>query len=46
MTLPLHLGALHPFEQFLTWFLAFGPVVVLALVIWHRQRNESDDDEE
>jgi hypothetical protein len=31
--IPLHLGALHPFEQALVFGLAFGPFAVLALVI-------------
>ena len=31
--IPLHLGALHPVEQWLTLLLAFGPFVVLGLVI-------------
>ena len=30
---PLHLGALHPVEQALTLLLAFGPFVVLGVVI-------------
>ena len=40
--LPLHMGALHPFEQALTLLLAFGPFVVLGLVIW-RRRGEDDE---
>jgi hypothetical protein len=39
--IPLHMGALHPFEQALTLVLAFGPFVVLGLVIAHRRRAES-----
>ena len=35
----LHLGSLHPIEQALTILLAFGPFVVLGLVIWLRQRE-------
>ena len=31
--LPLHMGALHPVEQALTLLLAFGPLVVLGLVL-------------
>lgn len=41
--IPLHIGALHPFEQALTLFLAFGPFVLLALVVWHRRRHERAD---
>ena len=36
-----HMGALHPYEQALTLLLAFGPFVVLGLVIW-RRRGEDD----
>jgi hypothetical protein len=36
---PLHLGGLHPIEQALTLALAFGPFVVLGVVIWLRQRE-------
>ena len=39
----LHMGALHPFEQALTLLLAFGPFVVLGLVIWFRRRQEADE---
>lgn len=41
MTL-LHLGSLHPYEQALTLLLAFGPFVILAMVVW-RRRHEEDD---
>lgn len=37
--LPLHMGALHPFEQALTLLLAFGPFVVLGLVLRRRSRE-------
>lgn len=40
---PLHMGALHPYEQWLTLLLAFGPFVLLGIVIWLR-RGESDDE--
>ena len=39
---PLHLGALHPFEQGLTLLLAFGPFVVLGGVIWLRHREDAE----
>ena len=39
---PLHMGALHPYEQALVLLLAFGPFVVLGLVIWCR-RGEDDE---
>lgn len=38
----LHLGALHPYEQALTLLLAFGPFVVLGVVIWLRRREEAE----
>jgi hypothetical protein len=37
----LHLGALHPWETALTLVLAFGPFVVLGIVIAHRRRVEA-----
>jgi len=37
---PMHLGAMHPFEQALTLVLAFGPFVVLGIVIAVRRRTE------
>ncbi|WP_300404287.1 hypothetical protein [Nocardioides sp.] len=42
--LPLHLGALHPVEQALTLLLAFGPFVVLGIVIVLRRRAEDAQD--
>lgn len=38
---PLHMGALHPVEQALTLVLAFGPFVLLAGVLWWRQRQDA-----
>lgn len=38
-----HMGALHPFEQALTLLLAFGPFVVLGLLV--RRRRREDDRE-
>ena len=35
-----HMGALHPIEQALVLVLAFGPFVVLGIVIALRRRNE------
>jgi hypothetical protein len=37
----LHMGALHPFEKVLTLVLAFGPFLLLALVIYLRRRQDS-----
>ncbi|WP_432477246.1 hypothetical protein [Nocardioides sp. GXQ0305] len=38
--IPLHLGPLHPVEQWLTLLLAFGPFVLLGIVIWVRRRQD------
>lgn len=38
--LPAHFGALHPIEQGLAFGLAFGPFVVLAVVIAVRRRRD------
>ena len=37
---PLHLGAMHPIEQLLTVLLAFGPFVVLGVVVVLRRRAD------
>ena len=34
-----HLGALHPIEQALTLLLAFGPFVILGIVLAVRHRT-------
>ncbi|RYB95103.1 hypothetical protein EUA93_12565 [Nocardioides oleivorans] len=48
LVLPLrplwHLGPLHPVEQLLTIVLAFGPFVVLGIVVWRRQRSYAAED--
>jgi hypothetical protein len=38
-----HMGALHPVEQALTLLLAFGPFVVLAVVVLLRRRSDQRD---
>ena len=38
----LHLGAMHTYEKALTLVLAFGPFVVLGLVIWLRRGDEDE----
>ena len=40
--IPLHLGAMHPYEQALTLVLAFGPFAVLGIVLAVRRRQERD----
>lgn len=42
---PMHLGALHPVEQALTLLLAFGPFVVLGIVIFVRRRMDREPEE-
>ena len=37
---PLHLGSLHPFEQALVYALAFGPFLVLGVVMLVRRRQD------
>lgn len=36
----LHMGALHPVEQALVLLLAFGPFVVLGIVVALRRRSD------
>jgi hypothetical protein len=36
---PLHLGALHPVERLLVLTVAFGPFVVLGLVVFLSRRR-------
>ena len=40
---PEHLGSLHPVEQVLTLVLAFGPFLVLGVVVALRRRHDGDD---
>ena len=42
---PLHLGSLHPIEQALTFVLAFGPFVVLGIVILVRRRHDETEEQ-
>ena len=42
--IPMHLGAMHPFEQALTLVLAFGPFVALGIVVALRRRAERAED--
>jgi hypothetical protein len=45
--LPAHLGPLHPMASLLVWLLAFGPFVVLAVVVYVvRRRDAAAEDEE
>jgi hypothetical protein len=45
LLVPLHLGSLHPVEKVLTLVLAFGPFVVLGVVIVLRRRQDRREDE-
>ncbi len=36
-----HMGALHPFETGLTLLLAFGPFVLLGVVVMIRRRQDA-----
>ena len=42
--IPLHMGALHPYEQALTLLLAFGPFVVLGIVMWRSSKEHDRED--
>lgn len=46
MTVPLHMGALHPVEQAMVLLVAFGPFVVLAVIVIIRRRSDDDDDDD
>ena len=39
-----HMGALHAHEKVLTLVLAFGPFVLLGLVVWWRRRHPDVDE--
>ena len=43
--MPLHLGSLHPVETVLLLVLAFGPFVVLTVVVVLLRRRQSERDE-
>lgn len=42
--LPLHMGALHAYEQWLVAGIAFGPFLVLGVVIAIRRRQDLEED--
>ena len=44
--LPLHMGTLHPFEQALTLLLAFGPFVVLGVVLRRRSKELAAEEQQ
>jgi len=41
----MHLGKLHAYEKVLTLALAFGPFVVLGLVITLRRRRDDESED-
>ena len=41
---PLHMGALHPFEQALVFVLAFGPFLVLAFVLHFARKRDGREE--
>ena len=43
--IPWHMGAMHPFEQALTLVLAFGPFLLLGIVIAVRRRQDRLEEE-
>lgn len=38
--IPLHLGAMHPYERLLVLVFAIGPFVILGIAIWVRARQD------
>jgi hypothetical protein len=38
------MGALHAYEQVLVLLLAFGPFVVLGIVVWLRRREDAAEE--
>ena len=44
--IPLHLGAMHPYEQVLTIVLAVGPFLGLGIVIAHRRRADAREEQQ
>jgi hypothetical protein len=43
--LPLHMGALHPYEQLLVALVALGPFVVLIAVVYVVRRRDIAEEE-
>ncbi len=40
----LHLGGLHPYEKILTLILAFGPFVLLGVLVVARRRHDQAEE--
>jgi hypothetical protein len=45
VVVPAHMGDLHAYEQLLVWLLAFGPFVVLFVVVYVVRRRDLAADE-
>lgn len=43
--IPLHFGQLHPYEMWLALALAFGPFIVLTIVVVIRRRQAIAEEE-
>ncbi|WP_109505813.1 hypothetical protein [Nocardioides speluncae] len=43
--LPLHMGQLHPYEQALVLILAFGPFLILGVVVFVVRRRDLAEEE-
>ena len=46
LVVPEHLGAFHPFETAMVALLAFGPFVVLGVVVHRQRRRESSSEDD
>jgi hypothetical protein len=46
LVVPAHLGGLHPFENALVMAIAFGPFIVLGVVVAVLRRRDGADDPE
>jgi hypothetical protein len=38
-----HLGKMHPYEHVLVLFLAFGPILLLAVTIYIARKRDGDE---
>jgi hypothetical protein len=45
MILPLHFGSLHPVEQALVVLLAFGPFILLGVIVFVIRRRDIAEEE-
>lgn len=45
MVLPLHFGSLHPIEQLLVVLLAFGPFILLGVIVFVIRRRDIAEEE-